>query len=184
MRRANTPRHFQKTLFDALFFAGTLIALAAGILFSTSRVINVCVVSGSSMAPTIEDGSVLLANRLSYEEGEVRRGDIIVFRHGGQQLVKRVVGIPGDTVSFDYGYVIVNGSILDERYLADDCYSFGSQEYTVPDGYYFVLGDNRTDSYDSRTFWDTFIRWDEIEGRGFLQIGKSGVRTLGRLEES
>ncbi len=107
-------------------------------------------VDGSSMIPTLQNGEFVLVNRIAYKLGEPQRGDIIVFRsinESGLDLIKRIIGLPGDTVLVQNGQVIVNGQALTEPYIAAPPRYFG--EWTVPEGFLFVLGDNRNDSSDS-----------------------------------
>lgn len=110
-------------------------------------------VDGFSMRPTLEDGEFVLVNRLAYRFGEVQRGDIIVFHFPmdpDQELIKRIVGLPGEDVSITDGAVLVNGQVLDEPYIASAPVYSG--QWHVPDGYLFVLGDNRNDSSDSHSW--------------------------------
>lgn len=109
-------------------------------------------IDGSSMNPTLQHGEYLLINNLSYYLNEPQRGDIIVFHHPNSELnlIKRVIGLPGDQIEISDQHVKVNGVILDEPYIqAEPTYS-GS--WTVPDGEYFVLGDNRNSSSDSHSW--------------------------------
>jgi len=107
-------------------------------------------VDGLSMTPTLQNGEYILVNRLAYKTGQPERGDIIVFSFPtdeGQDLIKRVIGLPGETVHISDGIVTINGVKLEESYIAQNPNYFG--EWTVPEGYLFVLGDNRNDSRDS-----------------------------------
>jgi len=110
-------------------------------------------VDGQSMLPTLKDGEFVLVNRLAYRVGEPTRGDIIVFRSTTQldlDLIKRIVGIPGDELRIGDGQVVVNGLALNEPYInAQPRYS---GDWNVPQGYLFVLGDNRNDSSDSHAW--------------------------------
>lgn len=110
-------------------------------------------VDGLSMLPTLKDGEFVLVNRLAYRIGEPARGDIVVFRSTTNfdlDLIKRIIGVPGDDVRVADGRVIVNGLALSEPYInAEPRYS---GEWSVPQGYLFVLGDNRNDSSDSHAW--------------------------------
>lgn len=110
-------------------------------------------VDGFSMLPTLQDGEFVLVNKLSYRFGEVDRGDIIVFHfpvNPDEELIKRVIGLPGDYLRVTNNQVILNGQILNEPYIAEHPLYEG--EWKVPDGYLFVLGDNRNDSSDSHSW--------------------------------
>jgi signal peptidase I len=110
-------------------------------------------VDGLSMLPTLKDGEFVLVNRLAYRIGEPARGDIVVFRSTTNfdlDLIKRIIGVPGDDVRVADGRVIVNDLALSEPYInAEPRYS---GEWSVPQGYLFVLGDNRNDSSDSHAW--------------------------------
>lgn len=116
-------------------------------------------VDGLSMLPTLRDGEFVLVNRLAYRLGAPARGDIIVFRSTTQpnlDLIKRILGTPGDKITIGGGRVIANGVTLNESYInAEPNYS---GQWTVPAGFLFVLGDNRNDSSDSHAW-------------GFLPLG-------------
>ena len=110
-------------------------------------------VDGFSMRPTLEDGEFVLVSKLNYQFGEVERGDIIVFHFPmdpEQELIKRVIGLPGDHIRVGDGAVSVNGQVLNEPYIAAAPAYAG--EWNVPDGHLFVLGDNRNDSSDSHSW--------------------------------
>jgi signal peptidase I len=102
------------------------------------------------MNPTLQNGEYILVNRLAYVIGKPQRGDIIVFRLPNdeeQDLIKRVIGLPGDAVNINSGVVKINGVVLNEPYIAQA--PLYSGEWKVPEGSLFVLGDNRNDSRDS-----------------------------------
>lgn len=109
-------------------------------------------IDGSSMNPTMENGQYLLINNFSYYLTEPSRGDIIVFKHPNSDLnlIKRVIGLPGDHVIIQDRHVTVNGVLLSEPYIqADPTYT---GDWTVPTGEFFVLGDNRNSSSDSHSW--------------------------------
>ncbi|PKN93309.1 MAG: signal peptidase I [Chloroflexi bacterium HGW-Chloroflexi-6] len=123
-------------------------------------------VDGYSMLPTLEDGNFVLVNRLAYRFGEPQRGDIIVFHFDltHQDLIKRVVGLPGDEVRVENGLVYVNGVGLSETYIAAVPNYTGT--WLVPSGNLFVLGDNRNDSSDSHS-WG-MLPFDKVVGKAVL----------------
>lgn len=113
-------------------------------------------VEGTSMLPNLEDHDRLFINKLAFRVGEVQRGDVVVFqypRDHTKSYIKRVIGLPGDRVLIDHGRVILNGKPLKEPYVPARFTDDRSQpEMTIPDGEYFVMGDHRSISSDSRDF--------------------------------
>jgi len=108
-------------------------------------------VDGFSMRPTLEDGEFVLVSKLSYMFGEFERGDIIVFHfplNPEEELVKRIIGLPGDRVTVRNNQVYVNDQLLNEPYIARSPEYNG--EWLVTEGHLFVLGDNRNNSNDSK----------------------------------
>lgn len=120
-------------------------------------------IEGQSMEPTLHEGEYVLVNKLAYYLGEPDRGDIIVMHHSAERdFIKRIVGLPGDQVVINENHdVLVNGVKLNEPYLNGPPPSTGS--WTVPDDSYFVMGDNRPNSSDSRA-WG-FLEADQIAGK-------------------
>lgn len=134
--------------------------------FATARY----VVEGSSMEPNLHSGQFLIVSRLSYEFGEPQRGDVIVFdypNNPSDDYVKRIIGLPGDSVRIENGVVYVNDVVLDEPYLTHSIPQFYEGQWQrVPDEQYFVLGDNRRASSDSRN-WG-MLSEDLIIGKAWL----------------
>jgi signal peptidase I len=123
-------------------------------------------IDGSSMNPTLIDGEYLLINNVSYYLNEPQRGDIIVFHHprGDINLIKRVIGLPGDHIEVSNQQVKINGIPLDEPYIKDPPRYSGS--WDVPEGEYFVLGDNRNNSSDSHSW--SFLPEKNIVGKAMF----------------
>lgn len=141
-------------------------------------------IPSSSMVSTLNIGDRVLVNKLSYRLHDVNRGDIIVFeRPEGeadseiQDLIKRVVGLPGDTVEGQNGQVLINGEPLDEPYLDEGVTTGDFDPVVVPEGHLFMMGDNRGDSRDSRFFGP--IAEETIVGRAFFRVWPLGdISTL------
>lgn len=133
-------------------------------------------VSGSSMEPTLQDGDSLLVDKLSYRFGNPKRFDIIIFpyQYGDNQFfIKRVIGLPGETVRIDYdGNIYINGEKLEENYGAEVILDPGraETEISLSDGEFFVMGDNRNHSMDSRDISVGNIQKKDILGKAFVRI--------------
>jgi signal peptidase I len=143
-------------------------------------------IPSASMEPTLEEGDRVLVNKVSYDLHDVNRGDIIVFEldeeevgeDGIKDLIKRVIGLPGDVVESRDGVVYVNDRALEEPYLADGMITGDPEDsrnppidrQTVPEGHVFVLGDNRSNSADSRYPYRGPIPIDSIVGRAFVLV--------------
>lgn len=128
--------------------------VTGGLFLAYALLFNVSVVRGNSMSPNIHDGDRILIQPWSFLFEDVDRGDIVVLRYPLDprlDYIKRVIGIPGDDILIGGGKVYVNGVCLDEPYV--DLPDFDSfQRVVVEEGHYFVLGDNRRRSSDSREF--------------------------------
>lgn len=113
-------------------------------------------IPSESMVPALEVGDRLIIEKISHKVNGIQRGDIIVFKappqNGGKDdMIKRVVGLPGEKITIKEGRVFINGSAIDEPYVRQIPFN-ESYEYTVPMDSVFVMGDNRNNSYDSR-YW-------------------------------
>ncbi len=131
-------------------------------------------VIGSSMYPTYKDGEYLMANKILYKFSEPKRGDVIIFKYSDtQDFIKRVIGLPGEQVMLKDGHIYINGTQLEESgYLDSSVYTNGGEflhegeTITVPDGKYFLCGDNRQHSSDSRAFGP--IEKAAIKGKAWI----------------
>jgi signal peptidase I len=143
------------------------LALAV-ILFVVINTLSARVrVDGYSMMPTLKNGEFVLVNRMAYWTSLPERGDIIVFSYPAnpdQDLIKRVIGLPGDVVTARDRQIFVNGYALNETYIAAPPEYVG--EWTIPEGHLFVLGDNRNDSSDSHN-WGT-LPLENVVGRAIV----------------
>lgn len=132
-------------------------------------------IKGSSMHPNFPDGEYLLTDKVTYRFGEPKRGDVIVFKaptNEGEEFIKRIIGLPGEKVSVKNSVIYINGSPLNEGYIGGNVVTSAGNflqeggEVIVPEEEYFVLGDNRSHSSDSRT-WG-FVAKKKITGRAWL----------------
>jgi signal peptidase I len=171
------------------------------IVFFKSAIADLSSISGASMQPTLLDGDKIWVNKLAYDVkvpfteislkqlNAPERGDIVIIdsKKAGKRLVKRIIGIPGDTILMQSNTIIINGKVINYKIISEDSESITIQESIgrshniriannfdqgrirtfgpaqVPDGEFFVLGDNRDNSADSRTY--SFIPRGELIGR-------------------
>ncbi|MCQ4725949.1 signal peptidase I [Anaerotignum faecicola] len=149
-----------------------LLALVLAYCINTFVIVNATVPTGS-MENTIMPKDRIIALRLAYDFGKPQRGDIAVFKYPDNEsllYVKRVIGLPGETVEIKDGLVYINGADepLADEYVKETPYGdFGP--YEVPEGHYFMLGDNRNESLDSRFWINKFVEEDKILGKVYLK---------------
>ncbi|MGN0293967.1 MAG: signal peptidase I [Lachnospiraceae bacterium] len=133
------------------------------------------VVDGNSMNDTLQDKDNLIVDKLSYRFTDIDRFDIVVFRYHGDPktyFIKRVIGLPGETVQITGDDIYINGELLEENYGKEPMESPGraSEMITLDEDEYFVLGDNRNDSRDSRDPSVGNVERDSIIGRALFRI--------------
>ena len=165
-RRLRYKRRYNRTLRSTV---AILIVVAALAVLAATLWMPVLRVYGSSMAPTLHNGEILV----SVKTKDFSSGDIIAFYHGNKLLIKRYIAGPSDYVNVDEdGAVSVNGTLLDEPYLAEKAYGEADIEfpYQVPDQRYFVMGDNRSVSIDSRSSIVGCIAGDQIVGKVVFRV--------------
>lgn len=147
---------------------GILIPILIGLLtwIILHMFILILYVPTSSMSPYIEPGSLCIGSRVAYAFKTPQRGDVIVFTtsESDVKLVKRIIGMPGDTIAFENNILYINGQIYTEPYLSEPPV-YEDAEFTVPTGQYFCMGDNRNHSYDARFWKDPFISEAEIAAK-------------------
>jgi signal peptidase I len=158
------------------------LLLAALIFFLVRLVVLNFRVDGESMLPNLDDGQMLLVNRNAYQYVDVNgnryypfdppeRGDVIVFdppNNSEKPYIKRIIGLPGEEVTFGDGHVFIDGEPLAEDYIQDRtrCGRSDTCDVVVPDGYVYVLGDHRTNSSDSRVFGPVPV--ENVVGKAWL----------------
>lgn len=151
--------------------------LALGLYVLATTTVQTVRVVGSSMYPSLRDGDLLIASKVDYRIHPVERGDVVIVKDpydSHRDFIKRVIGLPRDRILIRDHHVLVNGDRLEEPYvrapwiITGDWPAGSTEGEIVPDGRYFVLGDNRDHSSDSRLF-----RWvtdDDINGKAVLRF--------------
>ena len=135
-------------------------------------VITPVIVSGDSMKPNLNDGELLLVRKIGYNSSTIKRFDIIVVKEEKDEIIKRVIGLPGEHISYKNNKLYVNDKLVEETYTFRDTEDFNLEEICtcrkIPEGKYLVLGDNRPISKDSRQLG--LIDAESIEGKAILRI--------------
>ena len=171
LNRERQRKRYNKTLRNTV---SILIVVAAAAVLIAVFFISVLRVRGDSMSPNLDEGDLVVAVRTTSFEP----GDIIAFYYGHSILLKRVVGSAGDMINIDDdGNVFVNGVVLEEPYLSEKHkgdYTDIVYPYQVPEKRYFVLGDNRKDSIDSRSMEVGAIEADQVVGKVLFRIWPLG----------
>lgn len=156
-------------LIQTLVIAGAIFVVVYAFLFRPYQV------NGLSMYPSFENGEYVLTNLIEKRFSPYKRGEVIVFHSPTEKdkdFIKRIIGVEGDIVSLAKGKVYLNGKILTEDYLPSNYVTYGGSflpdgtQVKVPQGHFFVMGDNRSNSSDSRE-WG-FVSKEEIIGKSFF----------------
>ena len=148
----------------------TTILLALVIFLGLQVTIQSSIVLGSSMEPNFETGQRLIVDKVTYRFGDVKRGDVVILRppsNSSVDYIKRVIALPGETVEIKDGLVYIDGKTLSEPYILDPP-RYAMKSVDVPQGYCFVLGDNRNSSNDSH-IWGP-LPLDNIGGKVWISI--------------
>ena len=166
IRRREMSREVRGSIFKAI---RTLIVFSAAAVLLVTLLFPTIQVQRGSMSPTLKDGEQIIL----FTIGRIGRGDIIAFHLGNQTMLKRVIATSGQTVSIDAdGTVYVDGKILDEPYLTSKSFGDCDIEFPlqIPDKQFFVMGDNRVASMDSRLSDFGTVHQDEIIGKLLIRI--------------
>lgn len=162
---------FKKEIYEwakSIITAVIIAVLIKTFLFNTTYVL------GNSMHPTLQERDRLFTNKIVYILGEPKRGDVVVLKapdDPGKDYIKRVIGISGDKVEIKNGKVYVNDNELEENYIDEDAYTYSYEDsvWHVPDGYVFVLGDNRNRGASKDSRYLDSISMDALKGRAMFR---------------
>ncbi len=161
LKRERYKRRYRRTLKSTIF--ALITASAAAVLVATLW-LPVLQIFGSSMTPTLEEGQIVVSVKMN----EMEPGDIVAFYYGNKVLIKRYIAGPGAWVDIqEDGTFVINGEVLDEPYLTEKAFGICDLElpYQVPEGTYFLVGDQRETSVDSRHSSVGCISQDQIVGK-------------------
>lgn len=148
----------KETIKEIITYASIIIF----IVLIRSFVVTPVRVNGDSMNDTLKDGEILILDKISYRFNDIKRFDIVVVEHKTEKFIKRVIGLPGETLKIEDGNLFINEKLLKEDYLNQKTEDF-TYDGVIPNECYFVMGDNRGNSLDSRYF-GCFIK-DDIAGK-------------------
>ena len=142
-------KKLKKIVLELLPYLGIILVvlLVKQFLFST------ILVNGASMENTLHENDVMILDKISYRFSDIKRFDVIVLESCGTKLIKRVIGLPGEDIEYKDNKLYINGKEVEDPYGKGTTYDFDLGNFNlekIPEDYYFVLGDNREDSIDSR----------------------------------
>lgn len=146
-------------------------SIILAIILIRTFVITPVRVNGTSMYSTLKNGEIMILNKLDYKLNSINRFDIVVVKTDSNKIIKRVIGLPGESLRYEDNTLYINDKKVEESYLKDKTEDFDLQELgyeKIPDNCYFVLGDNRDNSSDSRIIG--CVKKEQIEGSASLVI--------------
>ncbi len=166
LKRERNKIRYRRVVKSAVY---ALIIVAAIAALIATLLLPVLQISGESMEPTLSNGEIVVLVKTT----KMERGDLCGFSYNNKILIKRVIGLPGDEINIDaQGTVYINGEVLDEPYIDRKALGECDIEFpiTVPENEYFLLGDRRESSIDSRSSVIGCIKYEQIIGRIFWKI--------------
>lgn len=141
------------------------------IILVRSFIVTPIRVNGESMYPTLKNKEIMLLNKINYRVNDIERFDIVVINTEDEKLIKRVIGLPGETLKYENGELYINGKKIEEKFLKEKTTDFNIEDQglkKIPANQYFVMGDNRNNSKDSRIIGP--VNKSQIAGRAKLVI--------------
>ena len=153
MSKKEVNQQENKSLKSSIIEWVKVFGLAIILAFVITLFIKPTLVRGDSMVPTLKEGQILLLNKYTYRFNDIKRNDIIVIKVGKSEIIKRVIGLPGETIEYKDNILYINGEAVEDKYNTE------TGDFTlkgicncdkIPEGKYLVLGDNRVVSSDSR----------------------------------
>lgn len=183
--KAESSIHLKKWVRSTiLWIIQILVVISLAYLFVHFGIKRITMV-GDSMSPTLLAEDSIIVNNLSYRFSDPKRFDVIVFKQEGKEHsyynIKRIIGLPGETVEIKDGEIYINGKLLEEKIAVEKMENGGlaSEGYTLEEDEYFVLGDNRNDSVDSRFISFGTVLKSDIKGKAWIKTdGFSFISTL------
>ena len=160
---------FKKSLLEYIKVIIITVVFTLGVLYF----VQISRVEGSSMEPTYQNGNIILVDKFFYKRGKPSYNDIVVVKYhvgeGEDQIIKRIVGLPGDRLEMKDNQLYRNGQLLNEDYINGPMEGNKDFSYDIPEGKIFVMGDNRNHSVDSRNIG--YIDFDDqVVGRVFFKV--------------
>lgn len=158
-------------IFLKLLAVYALLCLIFVITFNT--VLMLTIIPSESMADTLMEGDTLIATRYDVGKDDIKRYDILIFippHDPSTTYIKRVIGLPGETIEIMDGRVFADGRELDNSFIKELPDGDGDGRYIIPKGHYFFLGDNRNDSFDSRFWEDSYVPLENIRAKARMII--------------
>ena len=148
------------------------VLILGGVILIRTFIVTPVIVSGDSMKPNLHNGDLLLERKIDYNGTNIKRFDIVVIKEGKEEIIKRIIGLPGEHISYKNNKLYVNGEVLKETFDFRNTTDFNLEEVctcsVIPSGKYLVLGDNRPISKDSR--YIGLIDEDNILGKAIYRI--------------
>ena len=169
--RIETTPSAKKVIKEIVIWVLLIVITITASYLTTTNIFLKTIVSGNAMEPTLKEGQVVIVNKLEYYFKSPKRNDVIVYKQSNKEHsyfeIKRVIGLPGETVKIKNGFVYINDEAIKEKVKTDIISNSGLAEEGVrlDDNEYFVLGDNRNDSEDSRFASVGNILKNEIIGK-------------------